>query len=581
MRTSRRLLKQVRRALLAAFVFSGCINLLMLATPLYTLQVFQSVVPLDSIETLAILTLITGAAILASAAIEMARDMVLLRAGLWLDHELGQHILENGLKSGRSAADLKADARALEQFRAFIASPTINPLFDAPWVPIFLLALAALNPKMGIVGVAAVLLLLLLSVLNALITARAQGESLRAAERSGHWWRTVAGNGLQAGALGLSRGATEQWESCNRAHIAAAYSLGKRASVVRALARAGRIGSQIAIYGVGAWLIVKGEMEPGVLVASAILLARALAPIEGVIATVRQAVAAGSAYRRLKALPADAVVPSVVEGAQQARAEIVLSDVSFYYPTRKTPALRGVSLRLAPGECLGIVGPNGAGKTTLAALIAGAMLPNSGAADLDGIPIAKWQRCDGAPPIGYLPDEPALLEGTVHDNIARFTEASLVSVAQAAVRAGVHDTLHNLAQGYDTPVGPGGSGLAMRERRAVALARALHGNPKLVVLDEPELGLDGTSLRRLADVLAGMKAAGVGIVVATQDPRLLALTDTLVVLNAGQVQTQGPSAQLSRQLAVRRPAEAAAAATPAVGAVAHAGGTASVQAGLH
>ena len=156
MRTSRRLLKQVRRALFAAFVFSGCVNLLMLATPLYTLQIFQSVVPLDSIETLLILTLITGGAILACAVIEMARDMVLLRAGLWLDHELGQHILENGLKAGRTPADLKADARALEQFRAFVASPAINPLFDAPWVPIFLLALLALNPVMGAVGLAAV-----------------------------------------------------------------------------------------------------------------------------------------------------------------------------------------------------------------------------------------------------------------------------------------------------------------------------------------------------------------------------------------------------------------------------------------
>ena len=211
--------------------------------------------------------------------------------------------------------------------------------------------------------------------------------------------------------------------------------------------------------------------------------------------------------------------------------------------------MRGVSLNLAPGECLGIVGPNGAGKSTLAVRIAGAILPTSGAADLDGIPIAKWQRGDGDPPVGYFPDDPLLIEGSIHENIARFGDASLISVAQAAMRAGVHETLHSLQSGYDTPVGPGGSGLALRERRAVALARAIHGSPRLVVLDEPEIGLDGVSVRRLIKVLEDLKAEGIGFAIATQDPRLLALTDKIVVvLNNGAVQTQGPSAELARRM---------------------------------
>ena len=503
------MLKQVRRALFAAFIFSGCINLLMLATPLYTLQVFQSVVPLDSIETLVILTLITGGAILACALIEIARDMVLLRAGLWLDHELGQHILENGLKLGVSGHELRQDARALEQFKAFVTSSAITPLFDAPWIPIFLTLLVFLNPIIGGVAAIAALLLIIVTLAKGALTGRLQQESGRANERSEQWWMTVAGNGQLAGALGLAKGSAQQWETFNRAHIAAAYSLGKRTSLVKALSRTIRIGSQIAIYGVGAWLIVRTEMEPGVLVASAILLARALAPLEQLVGTMKAAQAAFAAYRRLKALPADAVVPRVADDGPGARGEIALVDVAFYYPTRKTPALRGVSLNLAPGECLGIVGPNGAGKSTLAALIAGAILPTSGAADLDGIPIAKWQRGDGDPPVGYFPDDPLLIEGSIHENIARFGDASLISVAQAAMRAGVHETLHSLQSGYDTPVGPGGSGLALRERRAVALARAIHGSPRLVVLDEPEIGLDGVSVRRLIKVLEDLKAEGI------------------------------------------------------------------------
>lgn len=552
MRTSRRMLKQVRRALLAAFVFSGAINVLMLATPLYTLQVFESVVPLDSIETLVVITAMTGAAILASALIEIARDMLLLRAGLWLDHELGQHILENGLKLGASSSELRQDMVALEQFKVFLSAGAITPLFDAPWVPIFLVALVTLNPVLGAVSAVAALLLIMLAVAKGLMTGRLQQEASRANERSRAWWSMVAGSGQLAGALGLAKGASQQWETYNRANIASSYSLGKRSSLVKAATRMIRIGSQIALYGVGAWLIVRTEMSPGVLVASAILLARALAPLEQLVGTMKAAQGALAAYRRLSALPVDAVVPRVASDDAGPIGHVVLSDVSFYHPTRKMPALRSVNLALAAGECLGIAGPNGAGKSTLAAILAGALLPTSGAADLDGIPIAKWQRCDGYPPIGYLPDDPVLVEGSVHDNIVRFSEASLMSSAQAAMRAGVHDTLHNLAQGYDTPVGIGGSGLAFRERRSVALARALHGEPRIVVLDEPEIGLDGASMRRLVKMLEQLKAEGVGFIIVTQDPRLIALTDRIVILNNGAVQSFGLTAEIARRMDANR-----------------------------
>ncbi len=557
MRTSRRMLKQVRRALLAAFLFSGCINVLMLATPLYTLQVFETVVPLGSIETLVILTLITAAAIAALALVEMARDTVLLRAGLWLDHELGQHMLENGLKLGTPGAELKADARALEQFKQFVTGGGVSILFDAPWVPLFLVALTALNPLVGLVAAISAGLLLMAALLQSMLTNRLLGESSRAHERSEHWWTSVSSNALLAGALGLSPGASRQWEQFNRAHIASAYSLGKRTSFVKAIARTVRIGSQVALYGIGAWLVVRGEMTPGALVASAILLARALAPLEQLVGATRAARAALESYRRLRALPADAALPRVGSGDEAPSGRIVLNDVTFYHPTRRSPALRSVSLTLEPGECLGIVGPNGAGKSSLAAILAGAALPTSGTADLDGIPIAKWQRGEGNPPVGYLPDDPCLIDGSVHANICRFGDASLFTVARAGMRAGVHETLATLATGYDTEVGPGGSGLALRERRAVALARAVFGAPRVIVFDEPELGLDGGSLRGLLSTLKALKADGVSLIVATQDPRLLAMTDRIVVLNSGAIEAQGSPQDVSRRFTA--PARSAAA----------------------
>lgn len=544
------MLKDVRRAWFVAFLFSAVINILMLSTPLYTLQVFETVVPLGSIETLVIITAITCLAIAALALLEIARDLILLRSSIWLDHELGRHILENGLRHGTQPKDFRQDARALEQFHGFLASPAAGVVMDAPFTPLFLLALVALNPVIGAVALAAAGFLIVAALLQLFLTSRLQQESSTAHEKSEKWWRTVASNGQLAGAFGVVEGATAQWESFNRAHIGAAYSQGKRASFIKAMARSVRIGSQIALYAVGAWLVVRSELAPGALVSSAILLARALAPLEGLVGSVKAIRIAIGAYRRLKALPDDASLPDVTNAGSAIKGHIALYDVTYYHPARKVPAIRSVSLELGPGKCLGIVGPNGAGKSTLAGIMAGALTPTAGSATLDGVPVVKWQRADGPPPVGYLSDEPLLLDGTVHENIARFSNMSVMSVAHAAMRAGVHETLQSLYSGYDTPVGPSGSNLSLRERRAVGFARAVAGAPKIIVLDEPEIGLDGTAMKRLVRDLESLKQDGIALVIATQDPRLLAIVDKVAVLAGGSVQSFGDAADFARD---RRP----------------------------
>ena len=554
MRTSRRLLKQARRATLVALLFSACINLLMLATPLYTLQLFDTVVPSGSIETLVVLTLMVGAAVLALGLIELCRDRILMRAGLWLDHVLGQHVLENGLKGNLGAPELRADAAALRQVRAFLTSPGAASVLDVPWVPAFLLVLGLLHPWLGAVGAIAAFLLVLLAWSHGVVTARAQVEQTRATEAADHWWATVSGHAGMAGALGLSPGAAEHWERFNRANVAASYDLAKRTSLMKAFARSIRISAQTLLYATGAFLIIRGELAPGALVASAILLGRGIGPLEGLVTSLRSLTIIRQSYIRLKALPPDVQTPQVGRTDHATVGRVTLQDASVYYPTRKTPSLRGVSLTLEPGECLGIVGSNGAGKSTLAALIAGVIPPTSGAADLDGVPISRWQRAEGDPPIGYMPDEPYLFEGTVHQNVARFRETSLMAVAKSAMRAGVHETLTALQAGYDTQVGSSGAALALRERRAVALARAVHGAPRIIVLDEPEIGLDGQSLRRLVRILEALKADGIGLVIATQDPRLLGLMDQIVVLAAGTVQASGPAQDVSSRYAMNRAA---------------------------
>lgn len=535
MRTSRRMLAQIRRAVFVAFLFSGCISVLMLALPLYTLQIFENVVPVGSLETLFVLSSLIAGAVATLSLLEIVRDRIMLRAGVWIDHELGQYILENGLKHQSSSSDLKADARALMRLRAFLTSPAMMPLFEAPFVPFFLLILIALHPMIGLVAAAAAVLLLLTALVHIYATTRLQEETGAAGERAEHWLSTVAGTGPIAGALGLGPGATSQWEWFNRAQISSSYSLGKRSGFVKVASRTVRLSAQAGVYGVGAWLVVGGELTPGALVASAILISRVVGPLEQLVGSIKAMRTAWVAYKRLKALPSDAVVPALGEGDSAPHGAIVISDVFVHHPTRKTAALRSVNLAMKPGSCLALVGPNGAGKSTLASVIAGAVVPTSGTAELDGLPIHKWQRWDGLPPVGFAPDEPSLIEGSVHANIARFRDASLMSVAAAAMKAGVHEILQSLPDGYETDVGPRGCYLSLSERRAVSLARALHGKPCMVVLDEPEAGLDGAGVRRLIDTLAALKDSGTGLLIATQDPRLLALADDVALLAQGSV----------------------------------------------
>ena len=342
----------------------------------------------------------------------------------------------------------------------------------------------------------------------------------------------------------MGPGATSQWEWFNRAQIASSYSLGKRSGFVKVVSRTVRYSAQAGVYGVGAWLVVGGELTPGALVASAILISRVVGPLEQLVGSIKAIRTAWVSYKRLKVLPSDAVVPSLGDRADAPQGEIALSEIVVHHSGRKTAALRAVSLDIEPGSCLALVGPNGAGKSTLAAVIAGAIVPTSGAANLDGVPIHKWQRWEGLPPVGFLPDEPALIEGTVHANIARFRDASLMSVGAAAVKAGVHEILQGLPDGYDTDVGPHGRYLSLSERRAVSLARALHGSPCLIVLDEPEAGLDGGGVRRLIESLNALKDGGTGLVIATQDPRLLSLADKVALLSQGCLRSLEPASSM-------------------------------------
>jgi PrtD family type I secretion system ABC transporter len=546
-----------RRALTAAFLFSGAINLLMLVTPIYSMQVFTNVVPTGSLETLVSLSLMATFALSVLALLEALRERMLVKAGLWLDFHLASAILQRWAAGGPAqGADPRSEARLAQAVKTFSTGQAINPLFDAPWIPIFLIALFILHPLLGLVGVGAALLLGLCALITVMGADGTQAEAARAQEGAERWFQGVTADHARTQGAGLASATRPRWEGLAEESSAAAYSAANRTGTVKAFARFIRHISQIAIFAVGAWVVVRQEATASVLIASSILMARALAPLEQSVALLKVAVAASKATRKLKSL-ALPELPSAT-GADCAQCweptgRISLSDVGFAYPGRSLPALRGITLALEPGLSLGIIGPNGSGKSTLAQIIAGALEPRTGAADLDGMALAKWQQSPSLPLIGYAGHAPALFDGTVHENIVRFRDAGLMSAAQAAMRAGVHEILSDLPQGYDTRLTADGAGLSPRETRAIALARAVHGPTRLIVLDEPEAGLDGAGEKRLIRTLAELKKEGVQLVIATQQPRLLQLTEQVVLLQKGAVEIFGPAAEVARRIQGGKP----------------------------
>ncbi len=511
MHTARQLLRQVRRALRAAMALSAGISTLMLAVPLFALHVFETVLPAASIELLAILGGMTAAAVAVAIVLHHARELVLLRAALWLDHVLGQSLIESASFRRAGTNDLRREADAVATLRGAIAEGRLWTVFELPFAAVACGIVALFDPMLGAAMAG------LFGMLVILIAAGSWNGSFRDAEvadahrRASGWLDAVTRNGART--IGTAR----QWALRNGPHVARAYAFGRRLVLVRSLAWGLSIAGIVAILGFGAYLVVAGRLTPGALVAAAMLMAMAMAPLVRLATNLDRVIAARRAWATLEAMSA---APAVAAPSSN---RIVFDNAAWTYPGGRTAVLSGISLAIAPGESLGIIGPVGAGKSALAAMIAGAA---------------------GHAEAGYMPDTPDLLEGSVRDNIAGFDPRLAAGAVRAAERAGVHDVIAALPDGYDTEAGEDGRALLMRARRAVAFARALCGHPNVIVLDEPELGLDEAGIKRLLTVFDRLRADGVSLVIATGEPRLLRTTDRVVILAAGRIAAELPSAQV-------------------------------------
>ncbi len=535
-----------RRGLLAAALFSLGVNLLMLAVPLYMLQLFDRVLMSRSIDTLLMLSLIAGGALVTYALLDAVRGLLIARLGGWVERKLGGYVLAAHIATAAERGSVSVQGlRDLALIRTFLTGLGMVPLLDAPWIPIFLLATCLLHPLLGLVATGGALGLLALALAAEVVihrpTLRATGLAIDSTDTA----EGMARSAEVIEAMGMLPAVIGRWQRRQEEALGLHARAARRTLLIGTFSKLLRLGLQLAVFGVGAYLAIGNEMTAGAMVAASILTGRALAPLEMAIGGWRSAVGAYAAYQRVRRQLATAPIARPSMALPTPQGALVVEAVSFMYLGQERPLLKGVSFALGPGQALGILGPAGAGKTTLARLLAGTVRPRLGHVRVDGVDVIGLSPRDRLRAIGYLPQEARLLRGSVRDNIARFEEGSDEEVVAAARLAGAHEMILRLPQGYATEVGEDGQALSGGQRQWIALARAVYAVPKLLVLDEPGASLDPQGEAALIDAVKRLKAMGSTIVVLAHRGALLLQMDSLLLLRNGQVERVGPLRQVA------------------------------------
>ncbi len=547
-------LPQVFHACTSAFViiavFSLAVNVLTFVAPLYMMQLFDRVLSSRSIDTLIMLTLIAYAALVLLSLIDGIRSQILVRIGSWLEDRLGPRVLAGALHAVLRSDSARAGQglRDLATIRSFLTGPAVTPLMDAPWAPIFLLALFALHPVLGFVGLGGGGLLFILAILNEVLTKRSLRQASVAGGRTQYRVEAALRNAEVIRSMGMLDGVIRLWRRDSEVAGAAQIQAADRGALILAVSKFLRLTLQTTIMGVAAWLVIAHDVSPGTMFASSFLLGRALAPAENAIGTWRSLVTARIAYRRLGELLA--LTPRSMPGMALPSPDGKLSveGVSYVPPGAAAPTLRGISFVLAPGQVLGVIGPSAAGKSTLARLIAGSWLPTVGNVRLGGANISVWHDSDGSRHLGYLPQDVELFSGSIRENIGRLGNAESSAVIEAAKLAAMHEQIMRMPAGYDSEIGESGLRLSGGQRQRIGLARALFGNPRLVILDEPNASLDADGEEALLQAIAHLKARGTTIVIIAHRPNVLALADKLLVLRNGAVDFFGDCGEVIAKL---------------------------------
>src|SRR5947199_587640 len=542
--------KDCRRVFWSVALFSAIVNVLLLAGPLYMLQVYDRVLTSHSVPTLIALSLLLGGAFALQALLDLIRGRLVTRSARFLDQHLSSVVHKAVLRlstTSRPSGPAPEPVRDLDQIRAFLTGPGPIAIVDLPWIPLFLLICALIHPWLGLLALFGGIVL----AAAALLTERASRTPAREATQIARTRSSVLAadrrNAETTAAMGMEAALSRRWLALNAGYLAAIERSSDVIGFYSSLSRITRMMLQSAALGLGAYLVIRQMVMPGAMIASSIMLARALAPIETAIANWRTSVLARDSLRRLtQALAGVGIDRSKTELPRPQRS-LVAENLAVMPPEGTAAILANINFSLTAGEAMGIIGPSGSGKSSLVRTLTGIWPEAKGSIRIDGAALAHWAPDIIGPDLGYLSQGVDLFDATVAENIARMAgEPDSGAVVSAAQAAGAHDMILRLTQGYDTDVGQGGAILSAGQRQRVALARALYGDPFLIVLDEPNASLDSEGEVAVLQAVREAKARGAIVILITHRAGLLSVCDKLLVLREGTQHAFGPCDQILR-----------------------------------
>lgn len=534
-------LAKARSRLVIVAVFSLCANLLILSLPIYLFQLSDRVYTSRSIDTLVMLSAVVVAAVAAHVFLDMMRRLILTRIAVETEARLGAPVLSAAAKASQSGVSREFQTLGdLQQLRGFITGPVILMMLDAPVAPFYLVAVFLIHPQLGAIVAATGVALIMLALLNQKLTAVPFAQANTYATRANLAADAMARNSQVINAMGMIPEGVQIWGRETAESLKAQVIAQDRNTYLAGVSKLVRLCTQVAILGWGAWLALHDELTGGMVIAASIVGSRALAPLEGTIEGWRGFVHARSAYARIKTLLQNS--PLNLDRLRLPKPSGLLSVERILYvpPTTKKVVLNGVSFQLAPGESLAIVGTSGAGKSTLGKMLVGSITPTAGNVRLDWMDLRNWDPRQYGENVGYLPQDVNLFPATIKANIARMREdATDEEIFEAAELADVHEMISEFPAGYETPVLIDGSPLSGGQKQRIGLARAFFGNPRLVVLDEPNSNLDAAGEMALARALSRAKEKKITVVAITQRPSLLQSVDRIMILKDGTTQAVG------------------------------------------
>lgn len=544
------LFQPLRRILLTLILFSMVLNVLMLAPSLYMLQVYDRVLTSQNKFTLLALTLIILLAYLAIGFIEWIRSSMLVRLSAAMDLTESDRIhaaafAQTPLARSTSPAQVMQDFSAVRQV---VTGSVVLALLDLPWAPLYIALLFVFAWPLGVLAVVGMLLLTVIAIISERVTKEPLAESGKIASQAAFMLNKHHRHIEIISALGMIPVLGKRWQAQNKEALLLQIQASSKMSKLSALGRYIRLTLQSMTLGMGAFLVLEGKMSGGMMIAGSILLGRALAPVEQLIGSWKQLVSGLAAHQRLQLLLDDEKKTDQPFALPPPKGQISVEGVTVVLEAKSEPVLRNIKFSLVVGDTLAVVGPSASGKSTLARTLLGLIAPHTGDVRLDGADIRQWPREKLGQYVGYLPQDIELFEGTVAENIARFQEVDASLIIAAAQLAHVHDMILRLPKGYDTLVGEGGAMLSGGQRQRLALARAVFGQPRFVVLDEPNSNLDDQGDRALAQTLLDLKKQGTTVIVISHRTSILTVVDKMLLLQEGTQVSFGSREQVMKQL---------------------------------